>query len=137
MRQRVFQYAIERYFAERAARFCSAENGLQSLRRLRKVLARLVHFANSLAHLEKHSGGRFQALRHFPLGLRREIPGGGDSGQQLLPDLAKLLGHRLHQMVDLSRGGLALRCERALHFLAHSGQLCLRPAARRPHDECQ
>ena len=73
LRKSVPKQAFERDFAERSARLRSAENGLEGLRRLRKILASLLHFADFLVHLQQGFGGGLQLLRDFALGVGGEL----------------------------------------------------------------
>ena len=104
---------------------------------MRHFAAGLLDFAELLAHPADRLVGGLELLRHGDLGVTRKFAGRRHAGQQFLPDLPQLRGYRLGQMIDLRVNGLALRRQRRLHFLAHSRELRLRPAAGAPHDRAK
>ncbi len=67
--------------------FAPPSTDCKRLRCFGEILARLMHLADFLAHLQQRFGGRLQPLRHVPLGVGGKLAGGRDAGLQFLADL--------------------------------------------------
>src|SRR5215472_3461347 len=99
--KRILQEPFERHFAERATRFCTAQNVLQRLRGLRHLLASLLHRAELLLNLAQGFAGILEFAGHRRLRLSRDGCRVSDAFLQSARNTFEALGHILVELPEL------------------------------------